>query len=86
MAEYTVIGMSTDAEQLDAARAVKDKVAKIMESFGHVLGVGITRRDGVYAVKVNLENKPDASEAMPQQIDGVPILIRVVGRIHKQND
>ncbi|MCZ6699236.1 MAG: hypothetical protein O7D94_09930 [Planctomycetota bacterium] len=78
--------MSKDAQQLEAARAVKDKAARVLGQFGLVSGVGITRKDGAYAVKVNLESEPQAAGELPKQIDGVPIVIRVVGRIRKQSD
>ena len=76
--------MATEEEQLEAARAVKEKAAKLMERFGQVCGVGITRREGVYAVKVNLEVEPSSSDKLPEEIDGVPIVVRVIGSIRKQ--
>ena len=76
--------MSNDEEQLEAARAAKVKAAKLMEQFGRVCGVGIARRKGVYAVKVNLEEEPHPTDKVPKQIGGVPIVVHVIGRIRKQ--
>ena len=76
--------MAKAKEQLEAARAVKEKAAKIMKRFGQVSGIGITRRKGVYAVKVNLEDEPAKGEEIPEQIDGVPLVVCTVGKIRKQ--
>ena len=75
--------MTKADEQLEAARAVKEKASRIMARFGHVCGVGITRREGVYAVQVNLEDEPTHREQIPEQIDGVPVVVRTVGKIRK---
>jgi hypothetical protein len=50
-----------------------------------VTGVGLTRREGVICVKVNLAEAPPADADLPSQIDGVPILVHVTGRIRKQD-
>ncbi len=72
-------------EGLRAARAAKDKAARVLERFGRVRSVGITRRDGVYAVQVSLERAPDEEADVPDQIDGVPLVVRTTGTIRKQD-
>jgi len=57
---------------------------RIFARYAPVCGVGITRRDHEYAVKVNLEAEPASDEELPDQIDGVPVVVHVVGRIRKQ--
>ena len=73
-------------EGLRAARAAKDKAARVLERFGRVRSVGITRRGGVYAVQVSLERAPEAEADVPDQIDGVPLVVRTIGTIRKQNE
>ena len=46
-------------------------------------GVGITRIDGGYGVKVNVEAAPAADAKLPEAIDGVPVRIEVVGKLRK---
>jgi hypothetical protein len=70
--------------QLEAARAAKGKARTVFARYGHVNGVGITRKGDDYAVKVNLSSDPDAPCEYPEEIDGVPVVVHVVGPIHKQ--
>ncbi len=62
---------------------------RIGGSIGHVditagtLGGFVTRGDGSrYAVKVNLAEEPTVT--VPTMVDGVPIIVRVLGTIRKQ--
>ena len=55
----------------------------MMKRFGKVCGVGITRQNGVYAVKVNLEDELESDAEVPREIDGVPVVVRSVGKIRK---
>jgi hypothetical protein len=68
--------------ELEQARKAKSKAADLFRPIGQVNGVGITRKDGHYAVKVNLESEPKADP--PQDIDGVPVVVHITGKIHKQ--
>ena len=63
---------------LDEVRAAKAKVLRQLKGIAQVVGVGITRVDGVYAVKVNLS---EAGVDLPTQIDGVPLRVEVTGPI-----
>ncbi|HWE37582.1 MAG TPA: hypothetical protein VG406_13520 [Isosphaeraceae bacterium] len=69
---------------LDEARAAKPKALAEFSRRASVVGVGITRIDGGYGVKVNLSSPPDADAPLPDLIDGVPVRVEVVGAIRKQ--
>jgi|HubBroStandDraft_4_1064222.scaffolds.fasta_scaffold528281_2 hypothetical protein len=66
---------------LEEAQAAKDKAKQL---FASNAGVGITKVDDGYAVKVNLRNPLVDKENVPTAIDGVPIQFEVVGEIRKQ--
>lgn len=66
---------------LEQARAAKEKAKRLFTSN---VGVGITRLDDGYAVKVNLRNPVSGDESIPTSIDGVPVQFEVVGEIRKQ--
>jgi len=76
--------MNDRGSQLDAARAVKQKARTVFARFAPVSGVGITRQGDSYAVQVNLESEPADREELPDRIDGVPVVVRVVGQVRKQ--
>jgi hypothetical protein len=68
----------------ERARAAKKKAARVFAAYGKVVGVGITRVEGEYALKVNFEESPSPSAELPTEIDGVPVVVRTVGTIRKQ--
>jgi hypothetical protein len=67
---------------LERARAAKTKAKRRLGAAFEVVGVGLTRVGGRPAVKVNLA-QPPAGVTMPTQIDGVPLVFEVVGRIRR---
>jgi len=67
---------------LEQARDAKSKAATILAALP-VVGVGITRIGDGYGLKVNLSESV-APDAMPDQVDGVPIKMEVVGEIRKR--
>ena len=69
---------------LEEARAAKAGAQKIFEAFAPVVGVGITRVAKSYALKINLSRAPESPASMPAEINGVPVVVEVVGRITKQ--
>ena len=75
--------MATTDHDLDAARAAKDKLRVLLPKTARVAGVGIAEREGRYVVKVNLESESDV--ALPEEVDGVPVVFQVVGQIRKQD-
>lgn len=76
--------MADEALQLAEARHAKEKAKEIFPRYGSVNGIGLTRLEGRYAVKVNFESEPRDCSLLPQDIEGVPVVIRVIGRLHKQ--
>jgi len=72
--------------KLERARAAKARVIKLLSKSrsATVSGVGITEVDGDYAVKVNLAEPPGRGFTLPDTIDGVRIVIEVVGTIAKR--
>ena len=72
-----------NTSDLKNARAAKAKVLKAYRSLNNVSGIGLTYQDGGYAVKVNLED-PAMPGDFPEEIDGVPVVTRVVGKVRKQ--
>jgi hypothetical protein len=69
---------------LHEARAAKEKAKLVFRHLGQMRGIGITRQGDSYAVKVNLETAPDKDTPIPHDIDGVPVIVHIVGRVHKQ--
>lgn len=76
--------MTDHAASLSEARAVKDKAQRLFRRFGRVCGVGITRQGDSYAVKVNFETLSVEEALLPHTIDGVPVVVHVIGQIRKQ--
>ena len=76
--------MARGTKGLEEARAAKGKALRVFRKLAPVCGAGITRARGVYAVKVNLETQPDSQVELPDEIDGVPVVLSVVGKIRKQ--
>ena len=63
-----------------AKKAAKDEFAEI----AGVSGIGLTKVDGDYAVKVNLREPLPTGVSVPAQIAGVPVHVEVVGPIRKR--
>jgi hypothetical protein len=57
-------------------------VQAVFERLAPVVGVGVTRIDGGYGVKVNLRAPPPEGQ-IPESVDGVPVRVEVVGAIRK---
>ena len=69
---------------LEQARAAKQAAIEAFKGLGQVVGVGITRIGGGYGLKINLQEPPPTGVALPQEINGVPIQVDIVGRIRKR--
>ena len=74
----------TKPATLDIARAAKLHALDVFESLAEVVGVGITRFESGYGLKINLAQPPAQADSLPSEVDGVPVRIEVVGRIRKQ--
>jgi hypothetical protein len=66
---------------LDRAQAAKEVAVKRFEPLGTLVGAGITRVKGEYAVKINLSKPVDPGFELPTDIDGVPVRVEVTGPI-----
>lgn len=64
---------------LEQARAAKNRLAEMLACVPELRGVGIAVLDGGFGVKVNLAS--ETAFAIPNEIDGVPVLIAVIGGI-----
>lgn len=69
---------------LAAARASKEAARRQVAAKGEVVGVGIVKAKtgGGFAIKVNVKAAP--SKALPAEVEGVPIVIEVIGTIRKR--
>ena len=72
--------MSVEPVSLDRARAAKAVLLERLGGHPAVVGIGLTRRETGWALKVNLRRAaPDLQ--LPAELDGTPIVTEVVGRI-----
>lgn len=66
------------------ARAAKAEAGKLVGGHPAVNGIGITRTDGGYGVKVNLIGEADDVRALLARIDTAPVRVEVVGPVSKR--
>jgi hypothetical protein len=66
---------------LDRVQAAKRLAFRRFQKLGKVTGVGITRVNGEYALKVNLSEPVEPGTELPTDIDGVPVRVEVTGPI-----
>ena len=69
---------------LERARAAKERAKVLFARKASVVGIGINRVGDGFGVKVNLANPPPPDADLPETIDGVPVLVEVVGTIRKR--
>jgi hypothetical protein len=69
---------------LEKARAAKKTAVRRFKKLGRVIGVGITRVDGEYAVKLNLSEPVGPEVSLPSDIDGVRLCVEVTGVIRSR--
>ena len=72
--------MATTKVSIDQVRAVKSGLKQNLGTSVDVVGIGVTRRQGHYVLKVNIGKMPKDRE-LPSEVDGVPVEFEVVGRI-----
>ena len=73
-----------NSTSLDEARAAKGQAMAAFEKLATVVGVGITRIDGGYGIKVNLRERPLPEVYLPAVVNGVPVKVEVVGTIRER--
>jgi hypothetical protein len=66
---------------LAQARLAKPKLTALLDCVPQVVGIGIAALDGGFGLKVNLESEVTTVE-IPDEIDQVPVITEVVGRIN----
>ena len=72
------------AVDIERARSAKARIRSFLPRALKVNAVGITQVGDDYAVKINLEEPPRPGLRLPDAIDGVPLVVEVVGRIWKR--
>jgi hypothetical protein len=71
--------MGTKRTSLDEVRAAKKTLEARLRRVPQVNGVGISRIEGYYCLKVNLIEATRA--VIPREVNGVPVRTEVVGKI-----
>lgn len=72
-------GWEVAVADLVAARAAKAHLLQQLAGAPGVNGVGLTRRRGEYLVKVGLVAAAGCD--VPAEVDGVPVVVEVVGAV-----
>lgn len=67
---------------LNDARKAKEKAIKLFSKKKEVAGIGISEINKKYAIIINLYHP--IKFCLPEEIDGFPIIVRVVGEVKKQ--
>jgi hypothetical protein len=75
---------SKPGSSIEAVRSAKERAHATFGKLGKVVGVGITRVGNGFALKVNLQTPPRSGTLLPAEIDGVPVIVEVVGVIRKR--
>lgn len=65
---------------LEAAMAAKQTLAPKLAALPELRGIGVAVLDCGFGVKVNL-SRPVAAGVVPDDVDGVPVIVDVVGEI-----
>ena len=68
---------------LEEARAAKRKAAERLARVPQVNGIGVTRVEAGYGLKVDLAEAVEPG-VIPDAVDGVPLRAEVVGRIRRR--
>jgi len=80
--EEEEIAMNTST--LEEARAAKRQALTVFSSLVEVVGVGITRIDEGYGLKINLLENPRPDVRLPEAVDNVPVRTAIVGKVAKR--
>lgn len=70
---------------LERAQAAKKATLRRFKNVASVTGVGITRVEGEYAVKLNLSEPLAPEVSVPDDVDGVPLKIEVTGNVRRRS-
>ena len=70
---------------IDRARAAKGTAKAALARVPGVVGIGLTKVGDDYALKVNLREALPPGVRVPDDIEGVPVKVEVVGPIRKRS-
>jgi hypothetical protein len=73
-----------EGTDIEKARSAKAEVLTRFAGLAQLNGVGITRVGSGFGVKVNLAEALGPGTELPEEIDGVPVVVELVGRITKR--
>jgi hypothetical protein len=76
---------SASPVSLDEAKAAKAPALRQFRKLVDVVGIGITRVQDDYAVKINLSKPPAHGVKLPTHIGRVPIRVEVTGSLRAQS-
>lgn len=76
--------MTASAAELAKARSAKREAVRLYGDLEIVNGIGLSRRDGELAVRINLVEEAGAGQRFKARIAGVPVEVKVVGKIRKR--
>jgi hypothetical protein len=82
-ADKLEITMKSSVPTLEEARAAKIRAKEVFHKLADVAGIGITRLETGYGIKVNLQKQPSPQVSLPSELDGVPIQLEITGGAHK---
>lgn len=64
------------------AREAKARLGHLLRNESAVNGIGLTQKNGSWAIKVNLQRDDEAvRELIPKQVSGVSVIIEVSGAV-----
>jgi hypothetical protein len=75
----------TRPRSLQEARAAKERTKELFRRVAPdaAVGIGITKLDGGYGVRVNLRQELSPDLELPGDVDGVPVRFEVTGPARK---
>jgi hypothetical protein len=75
---------ATIAQARKAKEKVKALVGANLSLKNSLAGIGISTIDSGYGVKVNFATEVAEQRTLPRTLDGVPLMISIVGRVSKR--
>ncbi len=73
-----------EGANIEKARAAKALVLSRVTGVPQVNGVGLIRVGEGYGVKINLAEPLEVGTELPEEVDGVPVVVEFIGRITKR--
>jgi hypothetical protein len=73
-----------EGADIEKARAAKAQLLSRVTAVPQVNGVGLIRVGQGYGVKINLAEPLGVGVELPEEVDGVPVVVELVGPINKR--